>query len=181
MRILTKFTRPVWFGWFYRGWFGWLGGEESMKDILLLLDAIHLPLCRPEYQPREVKNANGHIEHISCCNTYVNEVCQIFGYKEFEGLLANQMIDLMVSSPAWSLTGIDKAQFLANQGSLVIAGLKAEPHGHVCVCVPGKEKTSGRWGVVPSVASVGKEVFIGKSLSWAFADMPRFWAWRNSL
>jgi hypothetical protein len=181
MWLFEKFTKPIWFGWAYRGWFGWLGGEKSMKDLLMLLDAIHLPLCRPEYQPRAAKNANGIMERITSCNAYVNEVCEIFGYKEFNGLLANQMIDLMASSPAWSLIGIDKAQFLANQGSLVIAGLKAEPHGHVAVCVPGKDKTSGRWGVVPGIANVGQDIFIGKGLSWGFSEMPQFWAWRNSL
>jgi len=152
-----------------------------VKDFLRLLDAIHLPLCRPEYQPRQAKDIDGKIVTLSHCNSYVNEVCEIFGYKEFGGLLANQMIDLMAFSPAWSLTGIDKAQFMANQGSLVIAGLKAEPHGHVAVCVPGKEKTSGRWGMVPGIANVGKDVFVGKALSWGFSEMPQFWTLRNSL
>lgn len=138
----------------------------------MLLDAIHLPLCRPEYQP------GGGLTH---CNAFVDEVCQTLGWKGFHGLLANQIVDLMGSSDQWSEIGMNQCQILANAGSLVIAGLKADPHGHVNVICPGKEKISGRWGNVPSVANVGKEVFIGKGLSWAFSDMPKFWAWRPTL
>ena len=143
-----------------------------MKDTLSLLDAIHLPLCRPEYVPH-----NG----ISHCNQYLNEVCQFLGWKGFDGLLANQIVDLMASSESWSEVAMEKCQFLANQGTLVVAGLKAEPHGHVAVICPGKEKSSGRWGMCPSVANVGKEVFIGKGLSWAFSIMPKFYALRSTL
>ena len=143
-----------------------------MKDILMLLDAIHLPLCRPEYQPKE---------GVTHCNQYINEVCQAFGWKGFEGLLANQIVDLMASNDAWSEVSMDKCQFLSNQGTLIVAGIKEEGHGHVCVVVPGKEKTSGRWGQVPSIANVGKEVFIGKGLSYGFSSMPKFWALRSTL
>lgn len=143
-----------------------------MKDLFFLLDAIHLPLLRPEYQPKD---------GITHCNGYVNEICETFGYKGFNGLLANQIIDLMSSSDQWSEVPIDKCQFIANLGSLVIAGIKEEPHGHVCVICPGREKTSGRWGKVPSVANIGKDVFVGKGLSWAFSSMPKFWAYRPTL
>lgn len=142
------------------------------KDTLGLLDAIHLPLCRPEYQP------GGGLTH---CNSYVNDVCQGYGCKDFDGLMANQMIDLMDTSPSWSKVAMEQCQSLANAGSLVVAGLKADPHGHVNVICPGKEKTSGRWGNVPSCANVGKDIFIGKGINWAFSDLPTFYAWRPSL
>lgn len=145
-----------------------------MKDLFSLLDAIHLPLMRPEYQPQP----DSGITH---CNGYVNEVCQIMGYNGFDGMLANDMIDLMTKDPAWSKVDMNQCQDLANAGSLVVAGFKADPHGHVDVICPGKIKTSGRWGSVPSCANVGKDVFIGKGISWAFSDMPSFWAWRPSL
>lgn len=158
--------------WSWRGWFGWIGGRENMKDILTLLDAIHLPLNRPEYQP------GGGLTH---CNAYVNEVCQALGWKAFEDLMANQIIDLMASSGDWSKIDMNQCQVLANAGSLVIAGLKADPHGHVNVICPGKEKTSGRWISVPSCANVGKDVFIGKGINWAFSDMPTFYVLRSTL
>lgn len=143
-----------------------------MRDLFTLLDAIHLPLNRPEYRPE-----NG----VTHCNGYVNEVCSYIGFKAFEGLLANEMINLMETSDQWTETAMEKCQFLANQGTLVIAAFKEDPHGHVAVVCPGKEKISGRWGVVPSIANVGKEVFIGKGLSWAFSSMPKFYALRSSL
>lgn len=154
--------------------FSWPEGRKSVKDILLLLDAIHLPLLRPEYQPQ----INSGITH---CNGYVNEVCQIYGYKGFDGMLANDMVDLMERDAAWSPVAIDKCQFLANTGSLIIAGIKSLPHGHVNVVCPGREKSSGRWGNVPSCANVGKDVFIGKGINWAFSEMPKFYGWRASL
>lgn len=143
-----------------------------MKNLFMLLDAIHLPLNRPEYQP------GGGLTH---CNAYVNEVCQAMGYKSFDGLLANDIVDLIAIDPAWTETSMDRCQDLANGGSLVIAGFKADPHGHVNVICPGKLKASGRWGPVPSCANVGKDIFIGKGINWAFSELPKFWAWRSSL
>lgn len=143
-----------------------------MKDTISLLDAIHLPLNRPEYAPL---NGTTH------CNSFVNEVCGILGWKGFDGLLANEICDLASSHPDWTETPMEKCQFLANQGTLVIACLKEDPHGHVNVICPGKDKNSGRWGFVPSCANVGKEVFIGKGINWAFSSMPKFYAWRSTL
>lgn len=143
-----------------------------MKDLSTLLDSIHLPFSRPEYQ---------HSGMLTHCNQFVNEVCQGMGYKNFDGLLANDMIDLLEKDPTWSKIDMNQCQTLANTGSLVLAGLKADPHGHIVVICPGKEKTSGRWGLVPSVANVGKDNFIGKGVNWSFSDPPMFWAWRPSL
>lgn len=143
-----------------------------MRDRLQLLDSIHLAFSRPEYQP-----SNG----ITHCNQFVTEVSEGCGFKGLSGLLANQIIDLISEHEQWSDCPIEKAQDLANEGTLILACLKADPHGHVNVICPGKMKTSGRWGNVPSVANVGKENFIGKGLSWAFSDMPKLYAWRPSL
>lgn len=143
-----------------------------MRDRLLLLDAIHLPINRPEYQP------GGGLTH---CNAYVNEVCQTMGYNGFDGMLANDMIDLMAGDPAWTEMVIEKCQDFANEGTLIVAGLKSDPHGHVNIICPGKPKESGRWGSVPSCANVGKDIFIGKGINWAFSDKPKCWAWRPSL
>jgi len=142
------------------------------RDVNALLDAIHLPLCRPEYQPKDGS---------TFCNKYVAEVCAAYGFKGMNDLLANEIIELISGSTNWSEVPLDKCQDLANAGSLVVACLRGEPHGHVNVICPGKPKTSGRWGSVPSCANVGKDVFIGKGINWAFSDLPRFFAWRPSL
>lgn len=137
-----------------------------------MLDAIHLALNHPEYAPKE---------GVTHCNQYVDEVCQTYGFKELTGKLANGICDSLAYHPQWSEVSMDKCQDLANEGTLIVAGIKAEPHGHVNVICPGRAKTSGRWGSVPSCANVGKDIFIGKGINWAFSDMPKFWAWRSSL
>jgi len=143
-----------------------------MKDLISLIDAIHVPFSRPEYVPSEGK---------TFCNAYVSEVCELYGYKGFSGMLANDMIGHLEKSSDWSLVPMDKCQFLANQGTLILAGIKGDIHGHINVICPGKEKTSGRWGTVPACSNIGKENFIGRSISWAFSELPRFWAWRSTL
>lgn len=148
------------------------GYTKVSKDLFLLLDAIHTPLCRPEYQP---------LAGVTHCNGYVAEVCSLYGFKGLEGMLANDIIVFLSKHPQWTATSGEKAQELANAGTLVVAGLGADPHGHVNIICPGKEKTSGRWGPVPSCANVGKEVFIGKGINWAYSDFPSLWAWRPSL
>lgn len=147
-------------------------GYENMKDRLALLDAIHLPLCRPEYQP-----ANGETH----CNQYVAEVCTAYGFKGLEGLLANDIIETISKHDQWSEVTLNKAQDLANEGTLIIAGTRGAVHGHVNIICPGKEKTSGRWGQVPSCANVGKDVSIGKGINWSFGEYPKLWAWRPTL
>lgn len=143
-----------------------------MRDVFLLLDAIHLAFNHPEYIPKD---------GITYCNAYVNEVCESYGYKGFLGMLANDMIDLMSKDPAWTPVAMEKCQAMANEGVLLVAGVKQNPHGHVVVLCPGKEKTSGRWGRVPSCANVGIENFIGKGINWSFSTFPICFAWRPSL
>lgn len=143
-----------------------------MKDRLTLLDAIHLPLNRPEYVPRD---------GVTHCNSYVNEVCELMGYKLLGGRLANEIVDALIGDGSWSVVAMEKCQDLANEGTLVVAGIRGSPHGHVNIICPGKEKTSGRWGQVPSCANVGSEIFIGKGINWAYSSMPQFFAWRPTL
>ena len=145
---------------------------KPVRDLLTLLDAIHFPLCRPEYQPYDGK---------TFCNAFVAEVCEIYGYKGLNGLLANEIIDLVSQSPNWSEVPLDKCQDLANAGSLIILGLKGDVHGHVDIVCPGRPKSSGRFGTVATVANVGKENWIGKGWNWAFSDAPKAWAWRSTL
>jgi len=142
-----------------------------MKDRLGLLDAIHLAFNHPEYAP-----AVG----VTHCNQYVNEVCTTYGFKDLDGKVANEICDLLATHPQWVEISLERCQELANEGTLIIAGIKEEGHGHVNIICPGKPKTSGRWGVVPSCANVGKENFIGKGLNWAFNDLPKCWAWKQT-
>lgn len=146
-------------------------GRNPMKDLFGLLDAIHEAFGRPEYAP------GGGLTH---CNQFTSEVCGKVGFSGLDGLLANDIVKTIAKHPDWSEVAIERAQDLANAGSLVIAGFQEDPHGHVAVVCPGKMKTSGRWGDVPTVASVGQVNQI-RGLNWAFSSMPTLWAWRPTL
>lgn len=147
-------------------------GYTNMKDSLKLLDAIHLAYSRPEYAPSP---------GVTHCNQFVNEVCQYLGFRDLDGKLANEIVDMLELHPQWSRIELERCQDLANGGSLVIAGLKEQGHGHVNIICPGKLKMSGHWADVPSCANVGKENFIGKGINWAFSQMPLFYVWRQTL
>lgn len=149
--------------------FGWF---RNVKDALVLLDAIHTAYSRPEYLPKD---------GVTHCNQFVVDVCSVMGFRGLDGLLANEIIDALVNNPQWSEIELERCQELANGGTLIIAGVKEQFHGHVNVICPGKEKVSGRWGVVPTVANVGKTNFIGKGVNWAFSVKPKFWVWRQTL
>lgn len=142
-----------------------------MKDIYGLLDAIHEAFSRPEYQPK-----NG----TTYCNMFTHEVVSKMGFKGFEGLMANEIVSLISSHDQWSEVALEKVQDLANAGTLVVLGTHGEPHGHVSIACPGRLKTSGRWGQVPTVASVGKENMI-RGMNWVFSDMPKCYAYRPTL
>lgn len=158
-------------GWAFK--FAWWGNtNKTMKDALTLLDAIHAAYSHPEYAPAE---------GVTHCNQFVNEVCSTVGFKDLNGKMANEIIDCVSTHSQWSEIEMERCQELANGGSLIVAGIKESVHGHVNIICPGKEKSSGRWGAVPSVANVGKENFIGRGVNWSFSVKPKFWVWRLTL
>lgn len=153
--------------------FKWTGYRKPMKDSLTLLDAIHAAYSHPEYIP------GGGLTH---CNQFVDEVCQLIGFKGFSGLLANEICIELAKNVQWSEeTNLQHCQDLANGGTLIVACYQEDPHGHVNVVCPGRIKTSGRWGNVPSVANVGRQCFIGKGLNWSFSSMPKLYIYRPTL
>lgn len=114
------------------------------------------------------------------CNQAVAGICDKYGYPKFRLLLANEMIDLMRSGPEWAPVSIEEAQNLANQGKLVVAGRKDEPHGHVAVVRPGVPDYSPKWGcLTPKVVNIGAENFIDKSLSWIFREKPEVFSYKG--
>lgn len=148
-------------------------GFTNMRDSLKLLDSIFSAYNHPEYVPSE---------GVTHCNQFTSEVCASMGYKAFEGLTANQICEAIAKDPQWSEeSNLERCQDLANGGTLILATFLEEPHGHVNIICPGKIKTSGRWGSVPSCVNVGKTNFIGKGINWAFSSMPKLWLWRPTL
>jgi len=95
--------------------------------------------------------------------------------------MVNQMFDFL-SNPmnGWISVSDDVAQSHANNGVLVFAAhKKINSHGHICLIIPGIIEKSGAWGKsVPKACNIGKDVFIGKKVSFAFTkeEMPTYFA-----
>lgn len=110
------------------------------------------------------------------CNLAVTHICGRMGYEKLKGMVANQIVDFLKRSEEWQPVDMSVAQNLANQGCVVIAGKQEDPHGHVTVIRPGLEEFSGKWQMkVPRACQVGATSYIGKTLSWAFKEVPEMW------
>lgn len=159
-----------------------------MKDPIALIDAILDVYDRLDFHP----NPDGSTH----CNQAVNAVCQALGYQKLAGLTADQIVAFLTASDEWSLTSLDKSQNLANEGSLLIAGLDSkalsQDHGHVVVIRPGKPVFSGKWGPSPRVLNIGAHDFIARApngpltnqpcgLNEAFVPLPKIWVLRTTL
>lgn len=179
------------------------------NNLIQLIDAICVAWDNPNYYP-EFENGVLKVTH---CNQFACEVAHVVGCDDFfdlithQPMMADDMILKMQRSDQWQeirVAGLEPGQMAialravqtwANQGFLTIAGAPSTnlgSHGHVCVIRPGNLKSSGKWGEVPVVANVGKEMFIGRAKSGpvkgepvgvneAFISMPRFWSWKGSM
>ncbi len=106
------------------------------------------------------------------CNIFIQSICTTMGYDNFSGMNANQMFQKMSgTSSGWISVEDEVAQFHANAGVLVIAAWSnAAGHGHVNLIIPGLIENSNSAGKsVPKCANVGRDVFWGKRLSYAFS------------
>ncbi len=156
----------------------------AQKDIVVLLDALQngfnnaLPdpktNARGPWQPKILQG--GYVLE-TYCNLFTSSIAAAFGYDRFTGLNANQM-HALISNPANGWIKIDGAiaQSHANAGSLVIASMNnPDGHGHVCVIAPGKMEFSGSFNKpVPKCVNVGKDVFFGRRISFAFRIEPDY-------
>lgn len=159
-------------------------GYRSMKDRNLLIDAICETYDRSVIRQEDGKDTKGMFypdNGKTYCNMALNDVAIKIGCNELTGLMANDICDLVSASPNWKKVEMKDCQSMANIGTLVIATQRGTPHGHVCIIRPGVEKFSGRYGKVPSVMNVGKDVAISKGVNWAFRDIPEFYAWIPSI
>ena len=141
------------------------------KDIPALMNAAYYGFNRAlpggDFAP---KVENGAL--VTHCNQFIQYVAKCLGYTNFDGMTANEMVSYMRDPANGWIQPADHAvaQDHANKGVLVIAG-RANPlgHGHVCLVVPGILEKSGNWcAAVPKCVNVGKDVFFGKLISFAF-------------
>lgn len=163
-------------------------GYTNMRNIITLIDAICDAYDNKDFSPTS--------DGTTFCNIAVSAVCSVMGYTGFMGLTADQIVDNIPTNPDWSPVPMEKAQDLANQGSLLIAGLDGkamgQAHGHVVVIRPGKPCYSGKWGQTPRCLNIGSENFLARAkrgplvgmaagLNEAFIEMPKIYVWRQSL
>lgn len=181
---------------------------NDVNNLIRLIDAICVAWDNPSYYP-EFENGVLKSTH---CNSFVCEVAHAVGCDDFfdkithRPIMADDMIRVMSGSDQWQeirCAGLQPEQMAialraiqvwANQGFLTIAGTSGAvlgtAHGHVCIVRPGNLKSSGKWGEVPAVANVGKEMFIGRAkagpmkgapvgVNEAFIQMPHFWSYKG--
>lgn len=117
------------------------------------------------------------------CNYALHVFMSKFGYSKFKGLLANQIIDYMNNHrDEWDYTRNHvEAHAAVNGGNIVIAGQKAENHGHVCIILPSEDMIySGSWQtLVPLCMNIGKKNFFNKGISKAFGTPPTYYIYRK--
>ena len=132
---------------------------ERMRSVKLLKE-----LCDEAVSNKAFLPGNGKTH----CNRSVRFIAQGFGYGFSPNDLASDQLAAIALDPAWEAVPLRKVSQLAQQGVLVILGIRAEPHGHVVVAYPDKPQVSGKWGgEVPMVANVGQKNWVCK-LSEAF-------------
>ncbi len=163
-------------------------GYTNMRDVITLIDAICDVYDRTDFHPSP--DGSTH------CNQAVDAIAEAMGCLEFKNLTADQMIDHMESSPKFGPVDFERAQDMANRGSLVIAALRSsdlkQAHGHIVVIRPGKPCQSGKWGATPRCLNIGASDFIARAqsgplkmmpvgLNDAFIPKPRIWVWEASL
>lgn len=161
-----------------------------MKNLIGLFDAICDVYDRSDFRP----NADGSTH----CNQAVHAIASVaFNYNGFRDMTADQMVDHMALTPDdWNLSSLEQAQDNANNGSLVVAGLRSsalgQQHGHIVVIRPGRVCDSGKWGPVPRCLNIGAHDFIARGqngsltgmpvgVNEAFIPKPKFYVLRSSL
>lgn len=154
------------------------------KNIITLLDALQTgynnalpdPITNKRGPWQPVLDDAGHVLE-TFCNYFTSSVAQAFAYQKIFGKSANDIYDF-VSAPANGWTKIDGtiAQSHANDGCLVIAAWKNPTgHGHVNVICPGVMQQSGSYGhAAPKCVNVGRDVFFGRRISFAFKIEPDY-------
>ena len=105
---------------------------------------------------KSIKNPDG-VTWKTFCNVGTQMICESMDVKFFNHEMANQMYDLMATSPKWRKDSGLRAHLHANNGMIAVAAQKHDEHGHVTVIYPApKMEESGSWGEeVPFCANIG--------------------------
>jgi len=161
-----------------------------MTNLTGLFDAICDVYDRTDLKPKP--------DGTTFCNVAVQYVGVVaFNYHGFDGMMADDMMDVLTTGSDWITIDMATAQGYANNGSFVVAGLKAidlkQAHGHVVTIRPGYSVDSGKFnGPVPRCVNIGASDFIARGQSGvmtnlpcgineAFQVLPKFFVLRSSL
>lgn len=155
-------------------------GYTNMRNKDLLIQTQDAVWNGGEFMPKNGK---------TFCNLATQAVLHAFANYTMDGMLADQMMAYIRSSKDWLKKPIGDAQFLVNEGTILVAGLTAaelqQDDGHVCTLTPGdKADFSGHWNsVAPLCLSIGqvKICFRSRGINWAFQPVPNIYAWVPSL
>lgn len=127
---------------------------KAEKLDKLCVELVNDPKLEPEYKDGKFVK--------SFCNIAVDRAAQFYGYKDFTGsdgkpFLANKIIAIIEEETGdWKKVGHEEAWGHANDGALVIACVRGNPHGHIAVVAPRKKVWSQKWtNYCPQVANVG--------------------------
>jgi hypothetical protein len=162
-------------------------GYTTMRNLLGLFEAVCDVYDDVTLAPRDGQ---------TFCNVAANRIATAMGCKDLAAKTADEICAFVATSPDWSEIAFDRAQDLANQGSLVFAMASStmleQSHGHICAIRPGLPKNSGKWGLCPSVINIGGVNFLARAksgpligmpvgLNEAFVPLPKLYAWRPTL
>ena len=112
------------------------------------------------------------------CSQFIADIMRSLDYNNFNGKTANGIIEIMYYDKLWQ--NILPEDW--NQNSIVIAGLKGEPHGHVCILLQGDFEDSRHWKKqAPLCANIGKTNFWAKGTNYAFHDEPVYYLYKNKI
>lgn len=159
-------------------------GYTNMKNRTQLIQVQDSIWESKKYLPGRLDDGR----EVTYCNLAVQAVLNAYGYHYLDAHLADAMMIVMRKSDDFKAVPVADCQFMANRGTVVVAGLDSrqlkQGAGHVCTLTPGEEEWSGHWNCrVPVCLSIGREGinFRTKGVNWAFRDMPEFYAWVPSL
>ena len=161
------------------------GKGWPMNDLIRLIDVILDCYDNSKLYPLP--------DGTTYCNLGAQAILNKFGCHDFDGKTADEIYDFLTGGNLyWKEIPMTLAQEAANKGTIVFAILNGkllgQGHGHIAVVRPGLPCDSGKWGIVPRVMNVGREMFIARAKSGpltnmacgvneAFVPMPQFFKW----
>lgn len=148
-----------------------------------------------DLQPAPDPDNPDHI--ITHCNQFVQRFLNLVGIHNLDNMMAREMALYLASkdgytpkasaeSAGWFSCPPFEAFHRAGMGEIVVAATPGpapesgkDAHGHVAIVMPSMEMVySDKWKAkVPMCANVGKDVFMGKGINYAFKEMPVLYAY----